>query len=140
MSVLRALIGHHYDPVDLAAVAEAAARSGTPAVALRGCAKRYGSGDTSVHALREVDLVVWPGEFLVILGPSGSGKTTLLNLIGGIEPATAGSVTVAGVDIAELDGEARTGVPAGPGRVRVPVLQPGADADGLGERAAAGGR
>jgi len=45
---------------------------------------------------------------VVILGPSGSGKTTLLNLIGGIEQPTAGSVTVAGIDIASLDDDSRT--------------------------------
>jgi putative ABC transport system ATP-binding protein len=75
---------------------------------LRACGKRYGSGAVSVDALREVDLEVWPGEFVVILGPSGSGKTTLLNLIGGIEPATAGEVTVAGTNIESLDDSERT--------------------------------
>jgi len=58
--------------------------------------------------LKDVDLEVWPGQFVVILGPSGSGKTTLLNLIGGIEQPTAGSVTVAGIDIASLDDDSRT--------------------------------
>lgn len=94
--------------VDLAAVAEAAARSGHPAVALQSCVKRYGTGPNAVDALKSVDFVVWPGQFVVILGPSGSGKTTLLNLIGGIEQATAGSVTVAGIDIASLDDDGRT--------------------------------
>jgi putative ABC transport system ATP-binding protein len=94
--------------VDLAEVAEAAARSGHAAVSLRSCGKRYGTGDAAIDALCEVDLEVWPGEFVVILGPSGSGKTTLLNLIGGIEAPTAGAVKVAGVDIATLDRDGRT--------------------------------
>jgi putative ABC transport system ATP-binding protein len=83
-------------------MADDAARSGAPAVAVSGCTKRYGAGAVAVDALREVDLEVSPGEFVVILGPSGSGKTTLLNLIGGIEEVTAGSVVVAGTDIAAL--------------------------------------
>ncbi len=98
----------HRASIDLAAVAEAAARSGHPAVALRSCCKRYGSGPAAVDALRSVDLEIWPGQLVVILGPSGSGKTTLLNLIGGIEQASSGAVTVAGIDIASLDDEGRT--------------------------------
>ena len=47
-------------------------------------------------------------EFVVLLGPSGSGKTTLLNLLGGIEPASAGGSIVAGRDITALDDEGRT--------------------------------
>lgn len=93
---------------ELAAIAEAAARSGQPAVAMRGCGKRYGAGPIAVDALRDVNLVVWPGEFVVILGPSGSGKTTLLNMIGGIEEASSGSVVVSGVDIAGLHGDRLT--------------------------------
>jgi putative ABC transport system ATP-binding protein len=96
------LTRHRQSGVDLAAAAEEAARSGQPAVALHDCAKRYGTGAVAVDALREVDLEVWPGEFVVILGPSGSGKTTLLNLIGGIEEASGGSVVVAGTDVANL--------------------------------------
>jgi putative ABC transport system ATP-binding protein len=89
-------------------VAEAAAHSGFPAVGVRSCGKRYGSGAVAVDALTDVDLEVWPGEFVVILGPSGSGKTTLLNLIGGIEPASSGAVTVAGTDIGTLGDTDRT--------------------------------
>jgi putative ABC transport system ATP-binding protein len=94
--------------VDLAEAAEVAARSGHPAVGLRDCRKRYGTGEVAVDALRGVDLEVWPGELVVILGPSGSGKTTLLNLVGGVEPATSGVVTVAGTDIGSLGDTART--------------------------------
>jgi len=94
---------HHGDSaIDLAAAAEAAACSGFPAVALTGVGKRYGDGPTAVDALAGVELEVWPGEFVVLLGPSGSGKTTLLNLVGGIEEATSGNVTIAGADLAGL--------------------------------------
>ncbi|WP_433471880.1 ABC transporter ATP-binding protein [Spirillospora sp. CA-142024] len=82
---------------------------GAPAaVLLRGAGKTYGSGHAEVRALRDVDLEVRQGEFAVLLGPSGSGKTTLLNLIGGIEPATAGEVIAGGRDISGLDEDART--------------------------------
>lgn len=78
------------------------------AVELRKAGKFYGSGPARVHALREVDLTVETGEFVVLLGPSGSGKTTLLNLVGGIEPPTSGAVVVGGRDITGLSEDART--------------------------------
>ncbi|QKW36462.1 ABC transporter ATP-binding protein [Actinomadura sp. NAK00032] len=79
-----------------------------PAVLLRGAGKTYGTGHAAVRALREADLEVRQGEFAVLLGPSGSGKTTLLNLIGGIEPATAGEVAAGGRDITRLGEDGRT--------------------------------
>jgi putative ABC transport system ATP-binding protein len=71
--------------------------------------KTYGEGPTAVHALKGVDLEVSQGEFTVILGPSGSGKTTLLNLIGAIDDATKGKVTVEGADLTDLDTDERIG-------------------------------
>jgi putative ABC transport system ATP-binding protein len=62
------------------------------AIVLRKVCKRYGEGSAAVHALREVDLDVTPGEMLVLLGPSGSGKSTLLNILGGLDRATTGEV------------------------------------------------
>ena len=56
----------------------------------RGLTKDYGQGPTAVHALRGVDLDIYPGEFIVLLGASGSGKSTLLNILGGLDSATAG--------------------------------------------------
>ena len=81
---------------------------GAPAISLRGVRKTYGKGEVAVHALRGVDLEIWPEEFVVLLGPSGSGKTTLLNLIGGIEPASEGQIEVSGNDVTDLDEEGRT--------------------------------
>jgi putative ABC transport system ATP-binding protein len=64
--------------------------------------KVYGSGETAVHAVRDVSFQTKPGEFIAIVGPSGSGKTTLLAMIGGLLAPTAGSIVVNGRDIARL--------------------------------------
>lgn len=54
--------------------------------------KVYHVGETEIHALREVDLDLQPGEFIVLLGASGSGKSTLLNILGGLDRPTTGQV------------------------------------------------
>ena len=70
--------------------------------------KTFGEGHTAVHALRDVDLAGPQGDFTVILGPSGSGKTTLLNLVGAIDDVSRGRIEVNGVDLAAMDGDAKT--------------------------------
>ena len=72
-------------------------------VLLKGVSRRYQVGATTVTALRDVDLEIDEGEFAVVLGPSGSGKTTLLNIIGALDAATSGQVTIAGRDITGSD-------------------------------------
>jgi len=68
-------------------------------IILGGVTKTYQVGKVKVHALKNADLVVKRGNFIVILGPSGSGKTTLLNLIGGIDSPTTGTLMVDGVEL-----------------------------------------
>ncbi|GIK73627.1 MAG: macrolide export ATP-binding/permease protein MacB [Chloroflexota bacterium] len=64
--------------------------------------KVYGSGETAVRALDDVNLTVAPGEFVAIMGPSGCGKSTLLNMLGALDQPTEGEVWVAGENLAKL--------------------------------------
>lgn len=68
-------------------------------IELSGVTRTYTKGEHEVTPLREVDLSIEEGEFLVLLGPSGSGKTTLLNLLAGIDRPQAGKVVVGGLDV-----------------------------------------
>ena len=58
--------------------------------------KGFGSGDSRVEVLKGISLEVEKGEFCVLLGPSGSGKSTLLNIIGGIDTADSGEISIMG--------------------------------------------
>ncbi len=71
-------------------------------IELNGVTKDYPLGDTTVHALKGVDLSIEAGEFLSVVGPSGSGKTTLLNIIGCIDRATSGNVAIHGTDVTTM--------------------------------------
>lgn len=66
----------------------------THGIRIEGLRKRYGKGDTSVEALKGVDMQVAPGEVVGLVGPSGSGKSTLLKCLGAVIEPTAGRMSL----------------------------------------------
>jgi len=84
----------------------AALATPTPVIRLEGVHKVYSTGKLEVHALRGVDLVVRPGEFVAVMGPSGSGKTTLLEILGCLSRPSAGRYWLAGYPAGELESDA----------------------------------
>lgn len=64
--------------------------------------KSYTSGEQTTYALSNMNFQIEKGEFCVIVGPSGAGKTTLLNILGGMDTATSGTVTLDGREISAL--------------------------------------
>ncbi|MGL4746001.1 MAG: ABC transporter ATP-binding protein [Dermatophilaceae bacterium] len=73
------------------------------AASARGLTRTYGTGDTAVHALRDVNLDLVAGRLTAVMGPSGSGKSTLMHCLAGLDSPTSGTVTVGGVDLGALD-------------------------------------
>ncbi|HUK12320.1 MAG TPA: ABC transporter ATP-binding protein [Thermoanaerobaculaceae bacterium] len=69
---------------------------------LQGVWKTYDAGESAVHALRGVDLVVGRGEYVAIMGPSGSGKSTLMHILGCLDTPSQGSYLLAGEEVANL--------------------------------------
>ncbi|MGW7413978.1 ABC transporter ATP-binding protein [Streptomyces sp. NPDC054863] len=76
-------------------------QSQRPVLQLEQLTRVHGSGATEVHALRGVNLSVFPGELVAVMGPSGSGKSTLLTIAGGLDLPTSGRVVVEGTDITQ---------------------------------------
>jgi putative ABC transport system ATP-binding protein len=74
-----------------------------PVIALRDVTKVYGSGATTVHALRGIDLDIGTGEYVAIMGASGSGKSTLMHIVGCLDVGTTGRYLLDGLDVSHLD-------------------------------------
>jgi putative ABC transport system ATP-binding protein len=74
-------------------------------IRLEHISKVYGSGNTEVRALSDVNLMVDAGEYCAIMGPSGSGKSTAMNVIGCLDRPTDGSYYLDGLDVSQLQDE-----------------------------------
>lgn len=70
--------------------------------------KHFGEGESRVEVLNGIDIEIEKGEFCVLLGPSGSGKSTLLNIIGGIDAADEGYISINGEKTADMNEKALT--------------------------------
>jgi putative ABC transport system ATP-binding protein len=81
---------------------------GPTIIEINGLTKTYQVGDVPVHALRGVNLEVRKSEFVAIIGASGSGKSTLFHVLGGLTPATSGTVRINGRDLAGMTNSERT--------------------------------
>ncbi len=76
----------------------------------RGLCKSFGSGETAIPIIHDINVRITAGEFVVMVGPSGSGKSTLLSILGLLEPPTSGEVLVNQVSVAQLSARELAGV------------------------------
>ena len=81
---------------------QAQAQASNAVVSARDVTRRYGEGETAVHALNGCSVDVGTGELTAVMGPSGSGKSTLMHILAGLDRPTSGSVSIAGTDITKL--------------------------------------
>ena len=78
-----------------------------PVIELRQVTKTYGRGTAAMQALRGVDLLIQPGEFVAAMGPSGSGKSTCMNILGCLDTPTTGSYLFQGLEVGSLTRDQR---------------------------------
>ena len=78
-------------------------------VQLQDITKVYKMGEVEIRAVDGINFSIQKGEFVVIVGPSGAGKTTVLNILGGMDTATTGRITVDGEDITGYNERQLTG-------------------------------
>ncbi|MEB3239029.1 MAG: ABC transporter ATP-binding protein [Cyanobacteriota bacterium] len=81
-----------------------------PVAELRHVFKIYGSGDTEVRAVNDLNLIVQPGEYLAVMGASGSGKSTAMNILGCLDRPTEGEYILQGQKVNDLDDNALAGL------------------------------
>ena len=80
---------------------------GNAIIELKGVSKVYGKGGAAVHALRGIDVTIYPGEFVAMMGPSGSGKSTCMNILGCLDTPTTGTYQFEGEDVSRLTRDQR---------------------------------
>ncbi|NVE93899.1 ABC transporter ATP-binding protein [Altererythrobacter lutimaris] len=80
----------------------------TPVAALTDLKRSFTQGETTIHVLRGVNLLIMPGEIVALLGPSGSGKSTLLQAVGLLEGGFSGQIAIGGVEASALASAERT--------------------------------
>jgi len=80
--------------------------AGGPLIAATGVSKNFHDVDREIHVLRDLSLIVQPGELIAIVGQSGTGKSTLLNILGSLERPSSGTVLFEGQDLFALDDRA----------------------------------
>jgi putative ABC transport system ATP-binding protein len=78
------------------------------AVRAEGITRHYGDGDTTVHALRGVDIDVAAGRLTAVMGPSGSGKSTMMHILAGLDQPNAGQVWIGDTEVTGLDDDGLT--------------------------------
>lgn len=78
-----------------------------PVIELRQVTRTYGKGTAAMQALRGVDLLIRPGEFVAVMGPSGSGKSTTMNILGCLDSPSSGRYLFQGVEVGGLNRDQR---------------------------------